>query len=521
MKKFSAVLLVGLLLNVSQHLQAQIKVEKGKTITIEILNVSNEPPPSSSKLDIVNAPSLTACNMQVRRGSEKTDVKIDPKNNKGIYEFEGRELGQETISWEGKTKFRGFNTLRACYTNGQLSVETIESAEIRQAKLAAQKKGDEEERAREEARVAQKKADEVERAREEARVAQKKADEEERKLGEAKLAAQKADKEAKQVKAAMDKQAKRLKELEAKLKIAEAEAAKTPEQKEKEARIAAEAKASAEAKVAAKMKEEKRKSALEEVRASRKMKVEERKIALENIRALKEKKAKLEERARAEAKLAAQKKAKAKEEGRKREQAKLAAQNKAKVEEREIALEEVRVSREWKAKEEEREREWKRREAQLKAEAPAKARAARESRARAERRAAEAKKNKQLQKSNFVQGMEYTFFSDGSCRSGIDRYCLNINEYKQICNLATSFSLNVRRGLAVYTSPSDFIRSGGTFNSLRIAWTEERGRCIGVFSISGLLNGTSVNKEFGGYAKVFVVDSRGEILVHYVDTLGD
>ena len=366
MKKLAGVLLVGLLLNVSQHLQAQIKVEKGKTITIEILNVSNNPPPSSSKLDIVNAPSLTACNMQVRRGSEKTDVKIDPKSNKGIYEFEGRELGQETISWEGKTKFRGFKTLRACYTNGQLSVETIESAEIREAKLAAQKKADEEERAREEARVAQKKADD-----------------EERKLGEAKLAAQKADKEAKQIKAAMDKQAKRLKELEAKLKIAEVEAAKTPEQKEKEARIAAEAKASAEAKVAAQMKEEKRKSALEEVRASRKMKVEERKIALGKIRALKEKKAKEEEMARAEAKLAAQKKAKAKEEDRKREQAKLEAQKKADEEERKIALEKIRVSREWKAKEEERAREWKRREAQLKAEAPAKARAARELRVKA------------------------------------------------------------------------------------------------------------------------------------------
>jgi hypothetical protein len=383
MKKLAGVLLVGLLLNVSQHLQAQIKVEKGKTITIEILNVSNKPPPSSSKLDIVNAPSLTACNMQVRRGSEKTDVKIDPKSNKGIYEFEGRELGQETISWEGKTKFRGFKTLRACYTNGQLSVETIESAEIREAKLAAQKKADEEERAGEEARVAQKKADEEERAGEEARVAQKKADEEERKLGEAKLAAQKADKEAKQIKAAMDKQAKRLKELEAKLKIAEVEAAKTPEQKEKEARIAAEAKASAEAKVAAQMKEEKRKSALEEVRASRKMKVEERKIALGKIRALKEKKAKEEEMARAEAKLAAQKKAKAKEEDRKREQAKLEAQKKADEEERKIALEKIRVSREWKAKEEERAREWKRREAQLKAEAPAKARAAREVRVKA------------------------------------------------------------------------------------------------------------------------------------------
>jgi hypothetical protein len=374
LKNSAAVLLVGLLFSVSQHLQAQIKVEKGKTVSIEIPNLDNEPPPSSSKLDIVNAPAMTTCNIQVKRGSEKTDVKIDPKSNKGIYKFEGRELGQETISWEGKTKFRGFKTLRACNTNGQLTVETIESAEVRAAKLIAQKKAEEEERFREEARLAQKKAEEEERFREEARLAQKKAEEEERAreaaiaanmkakedlkqykaladkqtkrlkeleakeekraLKEAKLAAQAAEKKKKQMKAEMDKQTKRSKDLEGKLKIAEAEAAKTPEQKEKEARLAEEAKALAEEKLAVQMKEEKRKRALEEKSASRKMKVEERKRALEEVSASRELRKQKKEKKREEARTAAQmKKEKKREEVRmaeekKREEARMAEEKK-------------------------------------------------------------------------------------------------------------------------------------------------------------------------------------------------
>jgi len=85
---------------------------------------------------------------------------------------------------------------------------------------------------------------------------------------EAAKQAQKAEEEAKQAKAAMDAQAARLAELEAKLKAAEAAAAKTPEQKAEEARVAAEAKAYAEAKVAAEMKAAAEEKALAEARAA-------------------------------------------------------------------------------------------------------------------------------------------------------------------------------------------------------------------------------------------------------------
>lgn len=183
--KFKAYTLVGLAIVIAQQAQAQTTVEKGKTVGVEI-PVSTE----------------SACNIEVTRGNEKTNVRVEANSTKGIYQFAGRELGEETIRWEGKIKFRGLKTLGPCRGDGALRVVTVESAETRAAAKQA-------------------------------------------------LEAQEA---ANQAKAAMAAQAARLAELEARLKAAEAESAKTPEQKAAEARVAAEAKAYAEAKVASEAK---------------------------------------------------------------------------------------------------------------------------------------------------------------------------------------------------------------------------------------------------------------------------
>lgn len=178
MKMLATVMSIGLAIGVCQQALAQASVEKGKSVAIEI-----------------PVDSDTACNIEVTRGGEKTNVSVDPKSKKGVYQFAGRESGEETIRWEGKMKFRGLKTLGPCRGDGSIKVVTTESVEA------------------------------IETAKQ----------------------AQKAEQDAKQAKATMDAQAARLAELEAKLKAAEAEAAKTPEQKAKEARIAAEAKANAEA----------------------------------------------------------------------------------------------------------------------------------------------------------------------------------------------------------------------------------------------------------------------------------
>ncbi len=107
LKKLTATLLVGFVFGVSQIAQAQTMVEKGKTIAIEI-------PFDTEAL----------CNMEVVRGGEKTNVRVE-RNKKSVYQFDGRELGEETIRWEGKMKFRGLKTLGPCRGNGEITVTTV------------------------------------------------------------------------------------------------------------------------------------------------------------------------------------------------------------------------------------------------------------------------------------------------------------------------------------------------------------------------------------------------------------
>ena len=109
MKKLATAMSIGLAIGVCQQALAQASVEKGKSVAIEI-----------------PVDSDTACNIEVTRGGEKTNVSVDPKSKKGVYEFAGRELGEETIRWEGKMKFRGLKTLGPCRGDGSITVTTIE-----------------------------------------------------------------------------------------------------------------------------------------------------------------------------------------------------------------------------------------------------------------------------------------------------------------------------------------------------------------------------------------------------------
>ena len=119
MKKLATAMSIGLAIGVCQQALAQASVEKGKSVAIEI-----------------PVDSDTACNIEVTRGGEKTNVSVDPKSKKGVYKFAGRELGEETIRWEGKMKFRGLKTLGPCRDDGSMVVSTIESGAEKQAAAA-------------------------------------------------------------------------------------------------------------------------------------------------------------------------------------------------------------------------------------------------------------------------------------------------------------------------------------------------------------------------------------------------
>lgn len=108
LKQVGSSLLICLALVSTASAQTEMSVETGKSITLEL--------PTDTEV---------ACNMEVTRGGESTNVRVEAGSGKGLYEFVGRQVGSETIRWEGKIKFRGLKTLGPCRGDGSMTVATV------------------------------------------------------------------------------------------------------------------------------------------------------------------------------------------------------------------------------------------------------------------------------------------------------------------------------------------------------------------------------------------------------------
>ena len=108
LKQVSSSLLICLALVSTASAQTEMSVETGKSITLEL--------PTDTEV---------ACNMEVTRGGESTNVRVEAGSGKALYEFVGRQVGSETIRWEGKIKFRGLKTLGPCRGDGSMTVATV------------------------------------------------------------------------------------------------------------------------------------------------------------------------------------------------------------------------------------------------------------------------------------------------------------------------------------------------------------------------------------------------------------
>ena len=97
--------------------QVAVQVEVGKTVVIEI--------PVQAK---------AACNVDVYLAGQKMNIEVDANQKTAKFSYQGLRVGEETIRWEGATKFRGLKTLFGCQGSGAVSVRTIED----QAKLKAE-----------------------------------------------------------------------------------------------------------------------------------------------------------------------------------------------------------------------------------------------------------------------------------------------------------------------------------------------------------------------------------------------
>jgi hypothetical protein len=152
------------------------------------------------------------------------------------------------------------------------------------------------------------------------------------------------------------------------------------------------------------------------------------------------------------------------------------------------------------------------------AEIEEKKRAAEAKAAAAARAAAEAERNKPLQKSGLKPDITYKWYDDSSCTNSESERCLNINQYKQMCDWANGLTVNVRRMAAVmFNSPySQFLSEGGEFTDSDYGWNSRIGQCRVSWSIVGMFKGTNVRENFSGYASNFIVTKNGKVLIHYV-----
>jgi hypothetical protein len=132
----------------------------------------------------------------------------------------------------------------------------------------------------------------------------------------------------------------------------------------------------------------------------------------------------------------------------------------------------------------------------------------------------ERKNNLPLTLSKLDLNVTYTYYKDNSCRNNKETQCLNINQYKQMCewsdrqhepflrdlaasNMITSYTRNEK--LEYY----NFIGSAGSLERKSNLYSSD-GTCRVNFSISGMWKGSNHVRSFTGVVQTFRVYDLGQ-----------
>ena len=123
-------------------------------------------------------------------------------------------------------------------------------------------------------------------------------------------------------------------------------------------------------------------------------------------------------------------------------------------------------------------------------------------------------RNQPLSKATLNSKLEYKYYQDGSCTEDTGQRCLNVNQYKQICDLSNGFTKKVRSLLGVYYNGdySEFLSTGGTLANTKYGWNGKV--CVISFNVTGTFKGTTHNKQFIGVISSFIVTDSKEVLIH-------
>jgi hypothetical protein len=116
------------------------------------------------------------------------------------------------------------------------------------------------------------------------------------------------------------------------------------------------------------------------------------------------------------------------------------------------------------------------------------------------------------------QGVEYTYYLDGSCKELQGQKCLSHEEYKSICQIAIGISRNFLASSAVFRSDEDkVLLTAGEISQTSIYLgrsSEGNDICFASFASSGIYRGNSARKAYSIGVSTFIKNSKSEVLAH-------
>ena len=123
------------------------------------------------------------------------------------------------------------------------------------------------------------------------------------------------------------------------------------------------------------------------------------------------------------------------------------------------------------------------------------------------------KTNSELSK--YIQGKDYTYYRDGSCKTRDSTVCLDIKEAEFLCGKISGYTsemLAMVSGMGGDKARALF--KGGNVSKLYADWSGDR--CVASIGANGLYEGTSSKVRFVGEVASFAVSDNGKVLASYV-----
>ena len=115
---------------------------------------------------------------------------------------------------------------------------------------------------------------------------------------------------------------------------------------------------------------------------------------------------------------------------------------------------------------------------------------------------------------NLKKGINYTYSKNGSCTKSSKKYCLNVEQYKELCKKISGVTKRGAETPFVYDSKGKHLADAGSLDSYKASWTEEKNQCFFIINVSGTFRGTSERVTGWGYVSEFILNSSNSVLVH-------